>query len=457
MEKIEFNKPIVRRKKLNEKEIDELVKLAENKPTSIASSRKLAKEMKRRGITISKSSICTYLNERLGKPRKIKPVFALNDKNKIKRVEYCQKLIDNHIIGKNIFFTDETQIKCEYAKNKKIRLSTDNIQKLKKGDPEVLKLMERDKEKFPKSIMLAGGISYYGLSDLMIVEGTMNEFAYAQAILLYKENVEEFKKMNKNIIFEQDGATCHTSKANKKLLNLIFGKKGWIQNSPSSPDLAYPIETVWAELKDKVGNRNPKTYEELKNYCIEEWNKIEPRKYFKNFEEKIKLCKELNGERLNEFKLREIRKKAEEETEIELEGKKEGNIVEKKLKRVFNEKVLIKLKEKEIKSLPKKEKDTAKYYDEKIKDLNNKIADKKDRIKYKKDFKKNTGKDLDNVNDEFELELLKIEMEKNVKAKEKKLRKISEKIEEIPKMTIVQYLRYHLEQEEIERKKIKID
>ena len=89
--------------------------------------------------------------------------------------------------------------------------------------------------------------------------------------------------------------------------------------------------------------------------------------------------------------------------------------------------------------------------------MNNKIADKKERIKYKKDLKKNTGKDLDNVNDEFELELLKIEMEKNVKAKEKKLRKISEKIEEIPKMTIVQYLRYHLEQEEIERKKIKID
>ena len=36
-----------------------------------------------------------------------------------------------------------------------------------------------DEEKYPKSIMLAGGISYYGLSDLIIVEGTMNEFAYA--------------------------------------------------------------------------------------------------------------------------------------------------------------------------------------------------------------------------------------------------------------------------------------
>ena len=103
---------------MNEKEINELVKMAENKPTSIASSRKLAKYMKRRGINIDKSSICTYLKEKMGRPRKIKHVFSLNDKNEIKRVEYCKKLIDNNIIGKNIFFTDETQIKCEYAKNK---------------------------------------------------------------------------------------------------------------------------------------------------------------------------------------------------------------------------------------------------------------------------------------------------------------------------------------------------
>ena len=59
--------------------------------------------------------------------------------------------------------------------------------------------------------------------------------------------------MNENIIFEQEGPTCHTSNANQKLLNLTFGKRGWIQNSPSSPDLVYPIETLWAELKDKVG------------------------------------------------------------------------------------------------------------------------------------------------------------------------------------------------------------
>ena len=165
----------------------------------------------------------------------------------------------------------------------------------------------------------------------------------------------------------------------------------------------------------------------------------------------------MNGERLNEFNLREIRKKTEKESKKESkkekEEKKEGIFVEKKLKRVFNEKVLIKLKEKEIRSLPKKEKDITKYYDQKIKDLKDKIINKESRIKHKKDFKKNTGKDLDDANDEFELELLKIEREKTEKAKEKKLKKIAEKIEGIPKMTIVQYLRYYLEQEEIEKKK----
>ena len=81
--------------------------------------------------------------------------------------------------------------------------------------------------------------------------------------------------------------------------------------------MAYPIETVWAELKDKVGVRDPKTYEELKQYCIEEWNKIEPKKYFKNFEAKIKLCKEINGERLNKYNLKKIRKNIEKVVEKE--------------------------------------------------------------------------------------------------------------------------------------------
>ena len=64
--KIQFNKPITRRKKLNENEIKQLIQLDENKTTAEVSSRKLAREINKkleeRGISIGKSTICTYLN-----------------------------------------------------------------------------------------------------------------------------------------------------------------------------------------------------------------------------------------------------------------------------------------------------------------------------------------------------------------------------------------------------------
>ena len=45
----------------------------------------------------------------------------------------------------------------------------------------------------------------------------MRDFSYAQALEFYKENYEEFKK-NENLYFEQDSASCRTSKKIKLLL-----------------------------------------------------------------------------------------------------------------------------------------------------------------------------------------------------------------------------------------------
>ena len=41
----------------------------------------------------------------------------------------------------------------------------------------------------------------------------------------------------------------YESLRNEILLNKMLGEAGWIQNPPNSPDLAYPIETLWVELK----------------------------------------------------------------------------------------------------------------------------------------------------------------------------------------------------------------
>jgi len=44
------------------------------------------------------------------------------------------------------------------------------------------------------------------MSKLIFLDGTMNEFAYGQALLFYKDDIEEVeKRKNIKLIFEQDG------------------------------------------------------------------------------------------------------------------------------------------------------------------------------------------------------------------------------------------------------------
>ena len=51
----------------------------------------------------------------------------------------------------------------------------------------------------------------------------MIEFSYAQALEHYKESYNGFKQENEALYFEQDEASCHTSKKVKKLLETLFG------------------------------------------------------------------------------------------------------------------------------------------------------------------------------------------------------------------------------------------
>ena len=70
--------------------------------------------------------------------------------------------------------------------------------------------------------MVEGGINSNGLSSLIILDGSENEFVYAQTLLCYKDDFNRFK--NKDLFFEKDGATPHTSESNKKLISSLFGE-----------------------------------------------------------------------------------------------------------------------------------------------------------------------------------------------------------------------------------------
>ena len=92
-----------------------------------------------------------------------------------------------------------------------------------------------------------------------------------------------------------------------EIVNKLFPNN--MINSPSSPDIAYPIETLWSELKKKIKDRAPKTKEDLKKFAIEEWNKIPLKNIKKRFNNWRKRCKkiiEIKGNRLYKIHLKEI-------------------------------------------------------------------------------------------------------------------------------------------------------
>ena len=273
-------------------------------------------------------------------------------------------ILSKKLEPEQIFFTDESKVELGSFTHDYIRLDP-NIDKY---DKKTYDLLNRPAKKYENSITIAGGINYYGVSKLIFLEGTMTEFSYGQTLLFYKEDIDELqKKVKSKIIFEQDGASSHTSKSNLFILNKLFTPEGWIQNPPNSPDLAYPIERLWGIIKPRVKRRGPKTIEELKTFLLEEWNSI-PIQIIQNlckgYLDKIKKCFDLGGERL-------------EPGYFKHENKLPYNWIKSEIKinqRIVYNYIALKLCQKrEIKMLKKEIKETEKKYVEKIKQTRKKI------------------------------------------------------------------------------------
>ncbi|WP_294242872.1 hypothetical protein [Pseudobutyrivibrio sp.] len=471
--------PTKERHKIPKKYIEEIYKLASNKTTNQMSggaiANKINEKLKKKNIrdtkgeilTISKSQVNRILRKKYGSPRKIKKTFYLTDEQKQKRVKFCKEILKKGIKGKNIFFTDETKIDTSpFTVGEYIRLSSRKKKQIKKGEEEALELVSRPQKKFEPSIMLAGGISYYGLSDLILLNGNMNKFSYGQALDFYKKNYDKFSEKKKNLFFEQDGARCHTHKKILVLMEKMFGDK-IIQNSPNSPDLAYPIETLWAELKKRVKKRNPKNVEDLKKYSLEEWNGFSKeyiKNQFKNFLKRCRKIIEIKGRRLEPVHLQQIRNEEEsEENEEESEENEEENKEEEKLKLklIYDEKNLEKKCRDEMKLIRRKiniKKKMNKKFKKELKKMENFNKRKKivtDSLKKKKIRKR--FKDIELQNLIFKINWLK-KMLKNWFPKKKAKKRGRKKKEDIEEKKEKEEKEEKMEEEEeIEEKEEKME
>lgn len=123
------------------------------------------------------------------------------------------------------------------------------------------------------SVMVWGGITFHGRTQLLIVDGNLTGQRYRDEILA--PVVTPFFNANRNVtVFQHDNARCHTARVSMDYLN-----QQHIDVLPwpaRSPDLN-PIEHLWDALDRRVRQRQPQTLRQLRAILVQEWNLIPQR------------------------------------------------------------------------------------------------------------------------------------------------------------------------------------
>ena len=269
------------------------------------SSRELKKEFHETfNKDISHTTINNILNTELTTPLKIVDTFLLNDTNQEKRKKFAKFILDNNINKDNIVFSDECRVILFPKLNKQnnmIRYSKE--ERKNRWKPDIQNKGENSSPKFEQSIMIAGGISKYGLTNLVFCSGTQNNFSYRQFFLFIKKDMEKIDKennLNTPLIFQQDNAACHTSYDSKSTIEILFGNNT-IDWPPNSPDLS-PIENVWGILKEKLSKRKINNLDELRDNILDIWIKFPTslcEKLVSQFKYKIKYFNDFGGKRIS--------------------------------------------------------------------------------------------------------------------------------------------------------------
>ena len=176
-----------------------------------------------------------------------------------KRLEWAEEYKSKPIeFWKKVIWSDESRFTLNFSdKPQLIRRPKDASLSPKYIKPSL---------KFPKSIMVWGCFNSESTLSITLINGTLNSEKYINII---ENNLMTCKNFDKETIFQQDNAPCHTSKKAKEWFEAKNIKTlKWPGNSP---DLN-PIENLWAAIKRKLIKKSPTNLAELKEAVFKIWN-----------------------------------------------------------------------------------------------------------------------------------------------------------------------------------------
>jgi hypothetical protein len=189
--------------------------------------------------------------------------FPLTEIQKENRLEFAKQHLSGATDWNKAMFVDESSFYLDQNSRWLWR---------KRGDhrPEVTCF----KSKFPKHLMMFGGISRLVKTPLILVEGNIDAIEYIDQCIDNSGLIPEMNEaygINKWFLV-QDGAICHKAGVTMDYLTTYCHV---LEKWPSgSPDLN-PIENLWAIVKNDVEEAHPETLEDLKNAAFQSWESIE--------------------------------------------------------------------------------------------------------------------------------------------------------------------------------------
>ena len=222
---------------------------------------------------LTTGSVHRFLVKKFGRARKLIKKPLLKPSHISQRKVFAEYIVKNEIDFTKIFFTDEKRFIMNFVPNKQtnqIRLTKKTKMQLKQNNEEVEKLLTIPVEKNPKGVMVAGGVSYYGVGKLNFIVGVMDSYAYAQTLDNYQKDIDYYRELGVDLIFQQDNCPSHTSADIKQKLSKMRKLDFW---PPNSPDLS-PIESVWSEVQSKLEGYTFKNMDDFKKKIVYEWNRV---------------------------------------------------------------------------------------------------------------------------------------------------------------------------------------